>query len=203
MRRYARRRVDGARVAGAPRLRPQARLTLLRSLPRARLRRRWGGSRPRHRRLRARADRGAPLLPVEEEGRLGDPAIRESFIERVFAMARWRAFLSRRPGARGSRGVSHGAEARGPGPQPAALRLARPARGRRRRRTARHETGRLRHVAHAGVVGPDDPRPADQRPRSTSPDSSSAGSSTTRAPSSPTASTTTGAGSFPWSCRSP
>ena len=39
-----------------------------------------------------------PLLPVEEEGRLGDPAIRESFIERVFAMARWRAFLSRRPG---------------------------------------------------------------------------------------------------------
>ena len=38
-----------------------------------------------------------PLLPVEEEGRLGDPAIRESFIERVFALARWRAFVSRRP----------------------------------------------------------------------------------------------------------
>jgi len=29
--------------------------------------------------------------------RLGDPAIRESFIERVFAMARWRAFAARRP----------------------------------------------------------------------------------------------------------
>ncbi len=32
-----------------------------------------------------------PLLPVEEEGRLHDPALRESFIERVFAHARWRA----------------------------------------------------------------------------------------------------------------
>jgi len=26
-----------------------------------------------------------PLLPVEEEGRLGDPVLRENFIERVFA----------------------------------------------------------------------------------------------------------------------
>jgi uncharacterized protein YbgA (DUF1722 family)/uncharacterized protein YbbK (DUF523 family) len=40
-----------------------------------------------------------PLLPVEEEGRLGDPALRENFIERVFAMARWRAFTERRPAA--------------------------------------------------------------------------------------------------------
>jgi uncharacterized protein YbgA (DUF1722 family)/uncharacterized protein YbbK (DUF523 family) len=40
-----------------------------------------------------------PLLPVEEEGRLGDPGIRENFIERVFATARWRDFLARRPGA--------------------------------------------------------------------------------------------------------
>ena len=31
-----------------------------------------------------------PLLPVEEEGRLGDPALRENFIERVFAYHRWR-----------------------------------------------------------------------------------------------------------------
>jgi uncharacterized protein YbgA (DUF1722 family) len=38
-----------------------------------------------------------PGLPVEEEGRLNDPAIRENFIERVFASARWRAFLSGRP----------------------------------------------------------------------------------------------------------
>lgn len=30
-----------------------------------------------------------PLLPVEEEGRLGDPVLRENFIERVFAWQRW------------------------------------------------------------------------------------------------------------------
>ncbi|WP_455233852.1 YbgA family protein [Thiogranum longum] len=32
-----------------------------------------------------------PLLPVEEEGRLNDPALRENFINRVFVYARWRA----------------------------------------------------------------------------------------------------------------
>jgi uncharacterized protein YbgA (DUF1722 family)/uncharacterized protein YbbK (DUF523 family) len=31
-----------------------------------------------------------PLLPVEEEGRLHDAALRESFVERVFAYDRWR-----------------------------------------------------------------------------------------------------------------
>jgi uncharacterized protein YbgA (DUF1722 family) len=31
-----------------------------------------------------------PLLPVEEEGRLGDAALRENFIERVYAYHRWR-----------------------------------------------------------------------------------------------------------------
>ncbi len=31
-----------------------------------------------------------PLLPVEDEGRLHDPALRENFIERVFALRRWR-----------------------------------------------------------------------------------------------------------------
>lgn len=33
----------------------------------------------------------APLVPVEEEGRLNDPVLRESFIERVFAYRRWLA----------------------------------------------------------------------------------------------------------------
>jgi uncharacterized protein YbgA (DUF1722 family)/uncharacterized protein YbbK (DUF523 family) len=33
-----------------------------------------------------------PLLPVEEEGRLHDPALRENFIERVFTLWRYRAF---------------------------------------------------------------------------------------------------------------
>ena len=34
-----------------------------------------------------------PLMPVEDEGRLGDPAIRENFIERVFSYRRWRDLL--------------------------------------------------------------------------------------------------------------
>lgn len=35
-----------------------------------------------------------PLLPVEEEGRLNDPLLRESFIERIFAYARWKALVA-------------------------------------------------------------------------------------------------------------
>jgi uncharacterized protein YbgA (DUF1722 family) len=31
-----------------------------------------------------------PLLPVEEEGRLGDPVLRENFIERVYIYYRWK-----------------------------------------------------------------------------------------------------------------
>lgn len=34
-----------------------------------------------------------PLLPVEEDGRLNDPRLRENFIERIFAHQRWRTFL--------------------------------------------------------------------------------------------------------------
>jgi uncharacterized protein YbgA (DUF1722 family)/uncharacterized protein YbbK (DUF523 family) len=34
-----------------------------------------------------------PLLPVEEEGRLHDPGLRENFIERIFSLARWRKTL--------------------------------------------------------------------------------------------------------------
>lgn len=34
-----------------------------------------------------------PLLPMEEEGRLNDPDIRENFIERVFSYRRWKNFL--------------------------------------------------------------------------------------------------------------
>jgi uncharacterized protein YbgA (DUF1722 family)/uncharacterized protein YbbK (DUF523 family) len=41
-----------------------------------------------------------PALPVEEEGRLNDAALRENFIERIFAMARWRRFVAQRPRAR-------------------------------------------------------------------------------------------------------
>jgi uncharacterized protein YbgA (DUF1722 family)/uncharacterized protein YbbK (DUF523 family) len=37
-----------------------------------------------------------PLLPVEDEGRLHDPQLRENFIERIFALKRWREVLSKK-----------------------------------------------------------------------------------------------------------
>ena len=41
-----------------------------------------------------------PLLPVEEEGRLHDPRLRENFIERLFTLRRWRDTLTRGRGRR-------------------------------------------------------------------------------------------------------
>ncbi len=41
--------------------------------------------------------RNFPLLPMEEEGRLNDPFLRENFIERVFSYRRWKDFLSSGP----------------------------------------------------------------------------------------------------------
>jgi uncharacterized protein YbgA (DUF1722 family)/uncharacterized protein YbbK (DUF523 family) len=35
-----------------------------------------------------------PRLPVEDEGRLHDPKLRENFIERIFALKRWRSLLA-------------------------------------------------------------------------------------------------------------
>jgi len=35
-----------------------------------------------------------PHLPVEEEGRLGDPVLRENFIQRVFVYARWNSLIN-------------------------------------------------------------------------------------------------------------
>jgi len=37
-----------------------------------------------------------PLLPVEEEGRLHDPILRENFIERIFTLKRWREALAQK-----------------------------------------------------------------------------------------------------------
>jgi uncharacterized protein YbgA (DUF1722 family) len=37
-----------------------------------------------------------PLLPVEDEGRLHDPELRENFIERIFTLKRWREVLTRK-----------------------------------------------------------------------------------------------------------
>ncbi|MBS3918958.1 MAG: DUF523 and DUF1722 domain-containing protein [Deltaproteobacteria bacterium] len=42
-----------------------------------------------------------PLLPVEEEGRLHDPNLRENFIERIFTLKRWREALVKKE----SRGI--------------------------------------------------------------------------------------------------
>ena len=37
-----------------------------------------------------------PLIPVEDEGRLCDPSIRENFIERIFCYRRWQDFMQGR-----------------------------------------------------------------------------------------------------------
>ena len=37
-----------------------------------------------------------PLLPVEEEGRLHDPGLRENFVERIFTLKRWREVLGKK-----------------------------------------------------------------------------------------------------------
>lgn len=42
-----------------------------------------------------------PLLPVEDEGRLHDPELRENFIERIFILKRWREALTKKE----SRGI--------------------------------------------------------------------------------------------------
>ena len=39
-----------------------------------------------------------PLLPVEDDGRLNDPLIRENFILQIFTMKRWRDNLARKKG---------------------------------------------------------------------------------------------------------
>lgn len=39
-----------------------------------------------------------PLIPVEEEGRLHDPKLRENFIESLFTLKRWRELLKGKPG---------------------------------------------------------------------------------------------------------
>lgn len=44
--------------------------------------------------------RAMPLLPTEEEGRLGDPHLRENFVERVFGYRRLRTLVSSAPRVR-------------------------------------------------------------------------------------------------------
>lgn len=39
-----------------------------------------------------------PLIPVEDDGRLHNPQIRENFIERIFTLKRWRDSVAEKPG---------------------------------------------------------------------------------------------------------
>jgi uncharacterized protein YbgA (DUF1722 family)/uncharacterized protein YbbK (DUF523 family) len=39
-----------------------------------------------------------PLIPVEDDGRLHNPSIRENFIERIFTLKRWRDGVAKKPG---------------------------------------------------------------------------------------------------------
>lgn len=41
-----------------------------------------------------------PLIPVEDDGRLHDPKIRENFIERIFTLKRWRVGVAKSPSMR-------------------------------------------------------------------------------------------------------
>jgi uncharacterized protein YbgA (DUF1722 family) len=42
-----------------------------------------------------------PLIPVEDDGRLHDPQIRENFIERVFVFRHWKKMLKENTGVKG------------------------------------------------------------------------------------------------------
>jgi uncharacterized protein YbgA (DUF1722 family)/uncharacterized protein YbbK (DUF523 family) len=42
-----------------------------------------------------------PIIPVEDDGRLHDPQLRENFIERVFVFQRWKGFLESGPSVKG------------------------------------------------------------------------------------------------------
>ncbi len=64
----------------------------------------YDGSRPRRDGVgiyAANLMQNFPSLPVEEEGRLGDPILRENFIQRVYVMSRWRALQKEGVSVRG------------------------------------------------------------------------------------------------------
>ena len=69
-------------------------------------------------------------LPVEEEGRLNDPVLRENFIERVFAYHRLQGVFRASAGGRAMPSIPHRPQIPADGPLAETLSLARPA-GRR------------------------------------------------------------------------
>ncbi len=57
----------------------------------------FAGAQPKREGVGIYADemmRNHPLLPVEEEGRLGDAGLRENFIQRVYVLYRWKQMLA-------------------------------------------------------------------------------------------------------------
>ena len=92
LRRLARARAE---VGGSRRIRLEKGFAQLRTraCPSAR---RWPGHPHRAAAcLPRRSSTQLPNLPIEEEGRLNDPALRENFVERVFAYQRLRALFAR------------------------------------------------------------------------------------------------------------
>jgi uncharacterized protein YbbK (DUF523 family) len=90
-----------------------------------------------------------PLLPVEEEGRLSDPRLRENFVERVFAYSRLQALFSQPVERRIAGRVSHGTQADPNG----ALAGRLPPSRRAGRRAATTLAGRSAATLFAGVHG--------------------------------------------------
>ena len=88
-------------------------------------------------RSRASSWRRCRSCPVEEEGRLHDPRLRENFVERVFAYARWQALLAARPTPRRPRRLPHRAQAPPPGARAGGLPAPRTSRRPRQGATAR------------------------------------------------------------------
>ena len=93
-----------------------------------------------------------PDLPVEEEGRLLDPRLRENFIERVFAYRRLTRSVRVALDDRRSRAVPHRAQARADGTLVAGVRTARTPGGRRQRPAARDRARGLQRRIHGGAV---------------------------------------------------
>ena len=90
MARYSERRLDELSVRGVVRLHPEEGFAELRAPPRQGLGRARCANEVGPGIFAARLVERFPSLPVEEEGRLSDPRLRENFIERVFAYSRLR-----------------------------------------------------------------------------------------------------------------
>ena len=104
-----------------------------------------------------------PRLPVEEEGRLSDPRLRENFVERVFAVLAASRPVQRplEPGR--ARALSHRAQADSDGAFTRGLPAARASRGAARGALPRRPRAPLHRGVHGRADGDRHARPAHQR----------------------------------------